>query len=73
MPGKNKLEFAIQPDKARVLQSLETRKNIEELFRVQVKISPSNEEMQWIKVLGGNNRCRLAKVRMHLQNQTNHF
>ena len=65
MPGKGKLEFALEPDKARPLQSHETRKNVEELFRVQVKISLSHQERQWINVMGPNNRCKLAKVRAH--------
>lgn len=62
MPGKGKLDFAIEPNKARQLQNPDTRKNIEDLFRVQVKISLTNQERQWVTVIGPNARCKLAKV-----------
>ena len=62
MPGKGKLEFTVVPDKARQLHSQDTRRCIEDLFKVQVKLSQANQEMQWITVLGPNARCKLAKV-----------
>jgi len=64
MPGKGKLDFAIEPSKARQLQNPETRKNIEELFKVQVKLSLSHQDSQWVTVFGPNSRCKLAKVPM---------
>lgn len=68
MPGKNKLEFAVVLDKARQLHNPETRKYIEGLFRVEVKIPlPHQEEVQWITVHGPNARCKLAKVRSILR------
>lgn len=63
MPGKGKLEFAVEPSKARQLHNSETRRYIEELFRVQVKLSLAHQERQWINIHGPNARCKLAKVR----------
>ena len=74
MPGKGRIDFAVVPDKARQLNNPETRKYIEELFRVQVKLSQAHQEMQWITVNGTNARCKLAKVRSMLKNiHTAHY